>query len=290
MPSTSRVPKASASPSGPVDALARRDDLAPVVELPLDLAVDVEALGHVAQPVADRPDLVDRHRGVAADVFAARRLQPGPRALQPVGLVGLEAVGGLEGLVEPLLVVGDEPVGLLVGDHALVDQLAGVERAGRRQRPDPLVHQRLGEGRLVALVVAVAAVAEHVDDDVAVELVAVLGGDARDVDDRLGVVAVDVEDRRLDDLGHFRAIGARAAVHRVGGEADLVVDDEMDRAAGAVAPELRQVEGLGDQPLSGEGGVAVQQQAHHLDARLFVGPALGALGLLGADLAAAPPG
>ena len=40
-----------------------------------------------------------------------------------------------------------------------------------------LVHQRLGEGRLVALVVAEAAVAEHVDDDGLLELLAELGRD-----------------------------------------------------------------------------------------------------------------
>ena len=38
----------------------------------------------------------------------------------------------------------------------------------------------------------------------------------------------------------------------------------MDRAAGLVAVELRQVERLGDDALAGEGGVAVDQQRHAL--------------------------
>ena len=83
-------------------------------------------------------------------------------------------------------------------------------------RADLLVHQRLGEHRLVALVVAVAAVAEHVDHDVALEVLAELGRDARDVDHRLGVVAVHVQDRRLHDLGDVGAVGRRSAIRSAG--------------------------------------------------------------------------
>ena len=74
---------------------------------------------------------------------------------------------------------------------------------------DRAVHQRLGEGRLVGLVVPVPAIAEQVDDDVLFELLAVFGGGAGDLDDRLGIVAVDVKDRRLDALCHIRRVGAR---------------------------------------------------------------------------------
>jgi hypothetical protein len=52
---------------------------------------------------------------------------------------------------------------------------------------------RLGEARLVGLVVAVAAVAVHVDDDVLREALAVLDREARDVDDGLRILAVHVE-------------------------------------------------------------------------------------------------
>ena len=52
------------------------------------------------------------------------------------------------------------------------------------------------------------------------------------------VLAVDVEDRRLDHLGDVGAVLRRAGVARGGGEADLVVDDDVDRAAGRVAGEV----------------------------------------------------
>ena len=50
---------------------------------------------------------------------------------------------------------------------------------------------------------------------------------------------------------------------RRGGEADLVVDDDVQRAADGVAGQLAEVERLLDDALAGEGGVAVDQQRHH---------------------------
>ena len=145
-----------------------------------------------------------------------------------------------------------------------LDQTLGVDLARRRQGADLRIHQRLGEGRIVALVVAEAAVAEHVHHHVLVELLAELGGHLGGEDHRLGIVAVDVEDRRLDHQGHVRRIGRGARVARAGGEADLVVDDEMHRPAGAVALQPHQGEALGHHALAGEGGVAVDQQRHDL--------------------------
>ncbi len=152
--------------------------------------------------------------------------------------------------------------------------------ARRRMTRDLLVQQRLGERRLVAFVVAEAAVADHVDHGVFLETLAVLDGDARAVDDGLGVIAVDVEDRRVDHLGDVRAVGRRAREARRGREPDLVVDDEMDGAARAIAAQAGEIEGFRHQALAGERGIAVQEQAHDLLA--FLVPALA---LLAAHLA-----
>ena len=71
-----------------------------------------------------------------------------------------------------------------------------------------------------------------------------------------------VEDRRLDHLGHVGRIGRGAREARIGGEADLVVDDEVDRAAGAVALQARQAEAFRHHALAGEGRVAVDEERH----------------------------
>src|SRR5206468_12461999 len=91
--------------------------------------------------------------------------------------------------------------------------------------------------------------------DVLLELLAVVEGELHDADGGLRAVAVDVEDGRLDaarDVGGVRR-GARLVGQ--GGEPDLIINDEVDGAAGGVAVELREVEGLGDDALSGEGRV-----------------------------------
>ena len=86
----------------------------------------------------------------------------------------------------------------------------GVELGHRRVVPDRLVHQRLGVARLVALVVAVAAEADQVDDHVALEPLPVLGGQPHRVDAGLRVVAVHVEDGDVEHLRHGGAVDARA--------------------------------------------------------------------------------
>ncbi len=57
----------------------------------------------------------------------------------------------------------------------------------RRQRFDALVHRGLREHRLVRLVVAVTAIAEHVDDDGLLEALTEFRRDLGDMDDRLGL-------------------------------------------------------------------------------------------------------
>src|SRR3546814_14146416 len=87
-----------------------------------------------------------------------------------------------------------------------------VDLGDTRMLLDRLVHQRLGEARLVALVMAEAAIAPHIDDDIAVEFLAELDRHLAGEGHRLGIVAVDVEDRRLDALRHIRRIDRKSVV------------------------------------------------------------------------------
>ena len=114
---------------------------------------------------------------------------------------------------------------------------------------------------------AVAAIADDVEHEVGGEFLAELGGHLGTPDDGLGVVAVHMQDRRLDRLGNVGAIQAGIGMCRDGGEADLVVDDDMHGAAGAVADELAHRQRLVDQALAGEGRVAMHQDAHHRASR-----------------------
>ena len=129
-----------------------------------------------------------------------------------------------------------------------------------------LVQLRLGERRLVALVVPVAAVADQVDQEVEREALAVGPGQPRRLDARLGVVGVDVHDRHLEAAGQSAGVAGRERLVRIGGEPELVVGDEVDGAADVPAGEPRQVQRLGDDALAGERRVAVDEDAEHLAA------------------------
>ena len=95
-----------------------------------------------------------------------------------------------------------------LGNDALGDKLLLVDFPESRAVGDFLRDDGLGERRLVGLVVALATVTIHVDDDVAAEFLAELQGEERGPIELHRLLAVHVEDRCLD---HFRDVG------RVGG-------------------------------------------------------------------------
>ncbi len=257
-------------PCRPVDAAAALDRLLAVVDEASDRAVDRQSLRQIGEPGADFAQRLQRHRGSAPPrpVAGLGDLDAGPGAVEPVGLVGAVVRARLELGFQRRAPVGLVLVDFVGGHQPFLDQLLAVDLQRRRVAADRLVHQRLGEGRLVALVVAEAPVAEHVHNHRLVELLAELGGHLGGIDDRFRIVAVSVQDRRLDHLGDVGGIGRGAPEARVGGEPDLVVDDDMDRACRAVTAQARQAEALGDHALAGEGGIAVDEQRQHPGALL----------------------
>ena len=68
----------------------------------------------------------------------------------------------------------------------------------------------------------------------------------------------------------------------VGGEPDLIVDDDVDGAASGIARETGEVEGFGDDTLSGERRVAVEEDRHRAVGVLWWRPGLAAVVLGGA--------
>ena len=128
---------------------------------------------------------------------------------------------------------------------------------------DPLVHQRVGEHGLIALVVTKPAIAEDVDHDVFAELLAELSGHLGGVYHGLWVVAIHMENRGLNHQRVIRRIRRRAGEVRCGGKADLVVHNDMHRATGFVPTQPRQCETFGHNTLTSKRRVTVQQNRHY---------------------------
>ncbi len=124
---------------------------------------------------------------------------------------------------------------------------------------DELVHQRLGECRIVELVVAVATITDQVDDDVALKLLPVADRQSSGVDSGLRVVAIDVKNGRMDDLRYVRRVAGRATFVGIGSKPDLVVDDDVDRAPRPVRVEAAEHQRLSDHTLGHKRRIAVDE-------------------------------
>src|SRR5690554_551955 len=109
-----------------------------------------------------------------------------------------------ERALKAILEVSMSGVILFLRNVAATDEGLRVERANAALCLDEAVHERLRHRRVVTLVVPAAAEADDIDDDVFVELLAESEREFCDAQHGLGVVAIHVEDRRLNGLRDIR--------------------------------------------------------------------------------------
>ncbi len=168
-----------------------------------ELAVHREAVGYAHQIAIERAQPIDRHRGLRPPRGAARR---NLGQWRHVVLLRLERrVGLLEARHVPL----DHRVRRLGIDRAVRGQLRRIDLAHRRMAADDLVDLRLRERRLVAFVVAVAAIADEIDQEVELEPLPIGPGQPGRFDAGHRIVGVDVDDGNLEAAGEAaRVAGA----------------------------------------------------------------------------------
>jgi hypothetical protein len=241
---------------GPVEGALALSHLAAQLQDLLHLGMGMEvcreagqALHEAAQPFGGnaRVHVLDR------TLEAAGYVLPGAAGALLLARVLLAArLGELH--LQLLGALGGDAVGLLAGDAAELEEMFEVPFAHALAAFDDAVQQGLGEAGLVALVMAAAAVAVHVDDHVAMEGFPEVHGQVDHGGHRLRILPVHVEDRDLQHLGHVGGVGGGAGLGRTGGEADLVVEHHVQGSARAVAGQLAHVEDLLHQALADEGG------------------------------------
>ena len=230
--------------------------------------MSVETGRERCQNLSDFLELLERHGSFAAARIINRisGTQSRPDAVQPVGLVRLVGLARLIFDLELGAPISLHGLELAFRNHAFGDKLGTINLHGGFMRTDVLVHDRLRERRLITLIVAEAAVAEHVDHHRLVEFHPVFDRNLGRKNHRFRIIAVAVEDRRFDHLGNVGRIGRGAREARVGRETNLVVDDKMHRTGNAVAAQARQAENFSHNALTRKRRIAMQQQRHHLDA------------------------
>ncbi len=141
-------------------------------------------------------------------------------------------------------------------------------------RLDCLVKNWLRDRGIVDLAVPVATVANHIDDDVGAESVAILQRHAANPHDGVHVLGIHVEDGDRLAPCQVRGKALRVFFAIAGGEAHQVVHDDMQGAPRGIAGQVRIVHGLGGNALSGKGRVAVHEQRKKFFASTFPGAVL----------------
>ncbi len=110
------------------------------------------------------------------------------------------------------------------------------------------------------------AIADQIDHDVLVEPHSVIERQPAHEHDRFRVVGIHMEDRRLDHLGDIAAVQSGACVTGFAGrKADLVIHDDVKRAAGRKTSRLRELQRFHDNALAGKGCIPVNQDRNDFD-------------------------
>ncbi len=133
------------------------------------------------------------------------------------------------------------------------------------------VHQRLRVAWFVSFVVAEFAKADDIQHHVFIKFLPVVERDLQRAISRFRIVAIDVKDRQLRHARNVGGIDRRAAGFGRSGKSDLVVDDDVNRAAGAIAAQAGEIQRFHHDALTGKSRVAMQQhrqrQIDHFFAR-----------------------
>src|SRR3546814_10427673 len=111
-------------------------------------------------------------------------------------------------------------------------------------------HHRLREALLVSFVVTEAAIAPHVDHEVAVKRLTEVDRHLAGERHRLRIIAIHMENGSLHALRNVAGIGRGSGELRRRGEAHLIIDDEMNASARIITANSRKTEAFPDDALT----------------------------------------
>ena len=136
----------------------------------------------------------------------------------------------------------------------------GIYLPQRRMFLNRLIKQWLRNGGIVDFAVAVTAVADQIDDDVAAESVAIFEGHATDPHHGVDIFGIHVKDWNVLAAGELSGKMGGVQFAGRGRKSNQVVDDDMHGSANAEPRQVGVVESLGKNALSRERAIAVNQE------------------------------
>ena len=173
--------------------------------------------------------------------------------------VGDSGAGFVKGFFGHGIDLGTDLFDFFFGDDARVEEFAREQATDWGVGIDFGVEGWLSEAGFVPFVVAVAAVADEIEDNILMKALAEFEGQLNDGSGGERIVPIDVEDGEAERFSWSGAVASGAGVLGYCGKGDLVIDDNVDGAASAVALEAGEVEGFGDDALSNESAVSVNE-------------------------------
>ena len=165
-----------------------------------------ETFGNPCQSCAYFGHKIGRYRGLAALIIFAAFIKMRPTAIQPVSFVGLVIFPRFKLVIHARLKCGLHILNFALGDQPVLDQPFGIQRKRGFLAFDFIVHDRVGEHRLIAFVMPKPAVAEYINDHIFVEFLAKFGGHFGRMNHGFGIITVDVEYGRFDHQSNIGGI------------------------------------------------------------------------------------
>ena len=148
----------------PVDGFAGFKHLFFGLELAHQRTMQVETVWHLRQTGAELLQHFFRDTGIAAhEIIGIFLFEARPLAVQPVCLVRLKIIGRLKRIIQHFAIIGRRRVNLGLRVDTFLDQPSAIFGHHRLVLFDFGVHVRLGESRFIALIMPVAAIAEHIN-------------------------------------------------------------------------------------------------------------------------------
>src|SRR5688572_2386224 len=99
---------------------------------------------------------------------------------------------------------------------------------------DLAIHHRLGEARFVAFVMTVAAITDQVDHKILAEFLPIGESSARRLKTSERIIRVNMDDRHFESLRQIAGMQTAARFGICGGEAQLIVGDDVQTATGGI--------------------------------------------------------
>lgn len=173
--------------------------------------------------------------------------------------------GGLVALSISFADFGDlatpEFLDLIFSHNSFLHKFVSVKMIDSGPFSDGLVHHRLGEGRLVLLIMSVSPVADNIDKNILSEFLAIVHSQFDRLVDEFGLIGVHMNNGSLDGLSHTSAVQSSSCFSGSSGKSDLVVSNDVDDSINVVMVEVCHLQTFVDNSLSSYCCVTVNEDS-----------------------------